>query len=169
MWSCNCDCGTKAHAVSQNLLRRGSCQSCGCLRDEFLYGAGGLRRTSTIGVCSPRVGVTYPIPENLYPGKSQFFNDVQRRRYQYRWERVEMEVRKIQRGEWKEPRKKPFIPVDDFGNRIIPLDLRGMMKERTLNVPSCVPLPETPASFNTPSSLLDRVRIVTDEEWARYV
>lgn len=168
VWSCDCDCGTKAHKVSQNLLRRGSCQSCGCLRMEFLHGDGGLRRTSTLGLCMPRVAVIYPIPEILYPGKSASFNEVMRRRYQFRWERVEMEVRKIQRGEWKEPAKKQFIPVDDFGNKIIPLDLRGMMKERkrvqdTLRTP----LPEIPASYNTPSSLLDRVRIVTDEEWAR--
>ena len=85
-----------------------------------------------------------------------------------------MEVRKIQRSEWKEPEKKPFVPLDDFGQRIISLDLRGMQAERrkarqdTLRVSRVsAPVPEVPASYNTPSSILDRVRIVTDEEWAR--
>jgi hypothetical protein len=125
------------------------------------------------------VPITFPIPEVLYPDKSPEFNDLKRRMYQYRWERVEFEARKIERGTWKEPEpKKPFIAVDDDGNRIERIDLKAMatMKRRDLNVPKSVPKPCTPLVPPTypqgkmppiseydlygASSLADRVRIV---------
>jgi hypothetical protein len=162
LWSCDCDCGTKHYRASQNLICRGATQSCGCLRQEFLNL--GLR-SARIPAITPRVAVTYPIPD-IYPDKP-LVNDVARRRYQFRWERVEMEVRRIQRGEWREPELVPFVPRDQDGNRIERLDLikLGVEKRR---VPAKVPpVPDTLASFNTGASLADRVRVLTEEEWAR--
>ena len=164
LWSCDCDCGTKGYEATQNMLGR-STHSCGCLRDEFLNL--GPRRAS-LPMYRPRtVEITYPIPD-IYPAKP-LINEIARRRYQFRWERVELEAQRIERGTWKEPVHTPFIPRDDYGRRIPPLDLKGMMKARreawkdTLRVS----LPEAPASFCTGSSLADRVRVVSDEEWAR--
>jgi hypothetical protein len=34
-----------------------------------------------------------------------------RRRYQFRWERVEFEVRQIERGNWNEPKGAIYRPV----------------------------------------------------------
>jgi desulfoferrodoxin (superoxide reductase-like protein) len=75
-----------------------------------------------------------------------------RRRYKYRWQRVEFEARQIERGKWKEPKHTPFIPVDDRGKRIEKIDVQ---------------VPEVPASCCVGSSLADRVRVLTPEEWAR--
>lgn len=94
-----------------------------------------------------------------------------RRMMQYRWERVEFEARQIERGTWKKPACTPFIPLDDSGNRIEKLDLRALARARNapVRVPrkSLTPIPEAPASFNIGSSLADRVRVLTDEEWER--
>lgn len=71
---------------------------------------------------SRTVEITYPVPD-IYPDKP-LINEIVRRRYQFRWERVELEARRIERGTWKEPKITPFIPHDDRGNRIEKLDLR---------------------------------------------
>ena len=167
LWSLDCDCGTKGYLATQNALSRAWTQSCGCLRQEFLHMRGGLRHATTSLKDMPRVQVSYPIPEIIYPAKSAQFNAIIRRRYQMRWERVEMEVRKIKRGDWKEPELVPFVPRDQDGNRIERLDLIKLAAEKR-RVPAGVPpVPDTPASFNTGASLADRIRVLTPEEWAR--
>lgn len=88
-----------------------------------------------------------------------------RRRYRFRWERVEFEVRQIERGNWKEAKRVTFVPRDDRGRPIIPLDLRRMMRDRGAERRAQVE--DTPASWNTGSSLADRVRVLTPEEWAK--
>jgi hypothetical protein len=158
-WRCRCDCGSEC-VVTSNALRKGT-QSCGCLRREFLK-LGPMR--ASLPMCRPRaVEVTYPVPANLH--SNPFVNEVMRRRYQFRWERVEFEVRQIERGNWKEPKRVPFVPRDDHGRPIIPLDLRGMMRDRAAERRAQVE--DTPASWNTGSSLADRVRVLTPEEWGR--
>jgi hypothetical protein len=72
--------------------------------------------------------------------------------------------RQIERGNWKEPKRVIFVLRVDRGRPIICLDLRGMMRERGAERRAQVE--DTPASFNTGSSLADRVRVLTDEEWA---
>ena len=89
---------------------------------------------------------------------------------QYRWERVEFEARQIERGKWKEPEHTPFIPVDDSGNRIEKLDLRALARAKKAEVraqQARVQVPDVPASYCVGSSLADRVRVLTPEEWAR--
>ncbi len=100
-WRCRCDCGSEC-VVTSNALRKNT-QSCGCLRREFLT-LGPMR--ASLPICRPRaVEVTYPVPANLH--SNPFVNEVMRRRYQFRWERVEFEVRQIERGNWKEPKRVP--------------------------------------------------------------
>ena len=118
------------------------------------------------------VKVTYPVPENLHP--NPLVNEVQRRMMQFRWERVEYEARQIERGKWKEQEKKPH-PVfrDDYGNPIVPIDLKALAREKVAQTQgedarTRVQVSEVPASYNTGSSLADRIRVVTDEEWARF-
>lgn len=166
LWVCDCDCGTKGFQTTQNMLGRGITQSCGCYRNEFLKLGPNPHR-----VQRPRspVTITYPVPAR-YPDKSDLFNEVMRRRYQFRWERVEFEARKIERGAWKEPERTPSVPRDEYGNRIQRLDLKALAARKRLiheRVHARVHVPDVPASFNTSSSLADRVRIVSDEEWAR--
>lgn len=164
-WACDCDCGTKGYLATQNMLQRGSAQSCGCLRDEFLRLGPSRARVAKYRPLA--VKITYPVPAVLYPGKSDEFNAIMQRRYQFKWERVEFEARKIERGSWKEPACTPFVPLDQDGNRIERLDLIKLAAEKR-RVPAGVPpVPDTPASFNTGASLADRVRTLTDEEWAR--
>jgi len=160
LWACDCDCGTRGHETTQNQLQRGHAQSCGCFREEFL--TLGPKKCHT-GRQPQVVPITFPIPETLH--HNPFVNEVMRRRYEYRWQRVEFEARQIERGNWKEPKRVTFVPRDDRGRPIIPLDLRGMMRERGAERRAQVE--DTPASFNTGSSLADRVRVLTDEEWAR--
>jgi hypothetical protein len=160
LWACDCDCGTRGHETTQNQLQRGHAQSCGCFREEFL--TLGPKKCQT-GRQPQAVPITFPIPETLH--HNPFVNEVMRRRYEYRWQRVEFEARQIERGNWKEPKRVTFVPRDDRGRPIIPLDLRGMMRERGAERRAQVE--DTPASFNTGSSLADRVRVLTDEEWAR--
>ena len=166
MWFCKCDGGKETLAISQCLVN-GTTQSCGCLREEFL--TLGPMRAQMPKHRPQAVNVTYPIPENLHP--NPLVNEVKRAMYQYRWERVEFEARQIERGTWKEPKKKPR-PVfrDDHGKPIVPVDLKTLAeqwrKEHT-PVPRGYDAPDVPASYNTGSSLADRVRVVTDEEWAR--
>jgi hypothetical protein len=164
MWLCKCDCGREALVISQ-CLTRGFSRSCGCLRQEFL-----TLGPSTLKIPGKRpleVNVTYPIPDPIYPGKSQLVNDVARRGYQFRWERVEHEARMIETGHWKEPKRTVFAPVDDSGHRILPIDLRAMAEEksRAWRDELATPIEEVPASYCTPSSLLDLVRVVSDAEW----
>lgn len=157
VWSCDCDCGTKGFLVCQNQLSRGNTQSCNCLRQEFL--TLGLKRATKIPLFTPRVQVSYPIPD-IYPHKP-LVNDVTRRRYQFRWDRIEMEVRRIQRGEWKEPQPTYFIPLDENGRRILPLDLLKLAAEKRMAARRLLaPLPEVPASFCTGSSLSDLIVMV---------
>ena len=116
------------------------------------------------------VKITYPIPETSYPGKSEFVNEVMRRMLQLRWERVEFEARQIERGKWKEPERIPFIPRDDSGNRIEKIDLRALAREKKSEVraqQARVQVRDVPASYCVGSSLADRVRVLTPEEWAR--
>lgn len=160
LWACDCDCGTRGHDTTQNQLQRGHAQSCGCFREEFL--TLGPKKCQT-GRQPQAVPITFPIPETLH--HNPFVNEVMRRRYEYRWQRVEFEARQIERGNWKEPKRVTFVPRVDRGRPIIPLDLRGMMRERGAERRAQVE--DTPASFNTGSSLADRVRVLTDEEWAR--
>ena len=169
LWSLDCDCGTKGYLATQNALSRAWTQSCGCLREEFLHMRGGLRRATTNTKEMPHVEVSYPVPEIIYPGKSAEFNAAMRRRYQFRWERVEREVRKIKRGEWKEPELVPFVPRDQDGRRIERLDLLKLAveKRKALRAHAKVHTPDVPASFIIGASLADRVRVLTDEEWAR--
>jgi hypothetical protein len=169
MWRCKCDCGKETLAISQCLVN-GTTQSCGCLREEFL--TLGPMAAKTLGRRPQAVKITYPIPENLHP--NPFVNEVMRRMTQYRWERVEHESRKIERGHrweslWIKPKKEPFTPRDDFGNRIEKLDLRALAKEkqRAWQDSLKAPVAGVPASFCTGSSLADRIRIVSDEEWER--
>lgn len=155
--------------VTQNALARAWTRSCGCLRQEFLDL--GLRQACTNPKLMPRAGVTYPIPEIIYPGKSDLVNGVARRRFQFRWERVELECRTMQHGKKGLPAEEKKRPVftDDFGRRITPLDLGGMMEERRKAWQDSLrtPVPEIPASYLTPSSLADLVRVYSPEEWAR--
>jgi hypothetical protein len=120
------------------------------------------------------VKITYPIPEIPYPGKSEFFNQVQRRMLQLRWERVEHEAKMIERGTWKEPQHTPFMPLDDHGNVIPKLDLKALAQAKSARaraeaaaVTKVEGIRDIPSSYNTGSSLADRVRIITDEEWSR--
>jgi hypothetical protein len=68
-----------------------------------------------------------------------------------RWERVEMEARKILRGEWIEPKQRPeknalrTSLAPPRHTPVIPIDERELYGA---------------------SSLADRIRVVTDEEWA---
>jgi hypothetical protein len=170
LWACDCDCGTHGHETTQNQLQRGHAQSCGCLREEFLNL--GIRKAMMPMFRPKAVKITYPIPEIPYPGKSEFFNQVQRRMLHFRWERVEHEAKMIERGTWKEPQRKPFMPPDDYGYVIPKLDLRALAREknaraREIPVKRVEGIRDIPASYNTGSSLTDRVRVVTDEEWAR--
>ena len=160
LWACDCDCGTRGHETTQNQLQRGHAQSCGCFREEFL--TLGPKKCQT-GRQPQVVPITFPIPETLH--HNPFVNEVMRRRYEYRWQRIEFEARQIERGNWKEPKRVTFVRRDDRGRPIIPLDLRGMMRERGAERRAQVE--DTPASFNTGSSLADRVRVLTDEEWSR--
>jgi len=84
--------------------------------------------------CPKTAKVEYPIPPVLHP--NPMVNEVMRRRYQYRWERVEFEARQIERGKWKEPVHTPFIPRDDFGNVIPRLDLRAPAREKSVPKPA---------------------------------
>jgi hypothetical protein len=91
---------------------------------------------------------------------------------QLRWERVEHEAKMIERGTWKGPQHTPFMPLDDYGNVIPKLDLRALARAknaraRKIPVTKIEEIRDIPASYNTGSSLADRVRIVSDEEWAR--
>ena len=170
LWACDCDCGTRGHETTQNQLQRGHAQSCGCLREEFLNL--GIRKAMMPMFRPKAVKITYPIPETPYPGKSEFFNQVQRRMLQLRWERVELESRQIESGKWKEPERIPFVPLDHDGNVIPKLDLKALARAkaaraREIPVTKVEEIRDIPASYNTGSSLADRVRIVTDEEWAR--
>ena len=166
LWACDCDCGTRGHETTQNQLQRGHAQSCGCFREEFL--TLGPKKCQT-GRQPQVVPITFPIPETLH--HNPFVNEVMRRRYEYRWQRVEFEARQIERGKWKAPQHTPFMPVDDSGNRIEKLELHSLARARNapVRVPrkSLTPIPEAPASFNTGSLLADRVRVLTDEEWER--
>ncbi len=74
----------------------------------------------------------------------------------------------IERGKWKEPEKKPFVPLDENGNRIENLDLRPLAKQKQVMAHAKVHAPDVPASFNTGSSLADRIRVVSAEEYDRY-
>ena len=78
----------------------------------------------------------------------------------------------IERGAWKEPVHTPFIPRDDWGNRIEKIDLRALAREKTScareNIPENTPF-IPPTKFHAPiderdlygaSSLADRIRIV---------
>jgi hypothetical protein len=114
------------------------------------------------------VPITFPIPGTLH--HNPFVNEVMRRMMQYRWERVEFEARQIERGKWKEPQHTPFIPVDDEGNRIENIDLPALARAKKAEVraqQARVQVPDVPASYCVGSSLADRVRVLTDEEWAR--
>lgn len=123
-WALDCDCGTKGYLATQNMLQRGSAVSCGCFRNEFLKLGPSLARTPKHRPCA--VKITYPVPAP-YPGKSDEFNTVMQRQYQFRWERVEFEARKIERGTWKEPKPKPrLVPCDEDGNVTTRLDLKGV-------------------------------------------
>jgi hypothetical protein len=96
-------------------------------------------------------------------------DEIIQRRYQFRWERVEYEAKKIERGTWHEPKHTLFTPRDDHGNVIPKIDLRTLAQEkkaraREIPVTKLEEIRDIPASYNTGSSLADRVRIVTDEE-----
>jgi hypothetical protein len=154
LWSCDCDCGTRGHQTTQNQLQRGHAQSCGCYREEFLT-LGPSR--AAMPVYRPKAAkVEYPIPPVLHP--NPMVNEVMRRRYQYRWERVEFEARQIERGKWKEPEHISFIPVDGCGNRIEKIDLRALAREKTARTRENIP-ENTPFA---PSSTL-RVHAPIDE------
>ena len=91
---------------------------------------------------------------------------------QLRWERVEHETEMIERGTCKEPQNTSFMPLDDYGNVIPNLDLRALARAknaraREIAVTKVEGIRDIPASYNTGSSLADRIRVVTDEEWAR--
>lgn len=166
LWACDCDCGTCGHETTQNQLQRGHAQSCGCLRSEWLMlGA----RKAAMPMFRPKaVKIIYPVPENLHP--NPFVNEVMRRMMQFKWERVEFEARQIERGNWKEPEHTPFIPVDDQRSRIEKIDLRALARAKQAEVraqQARVHVPDVPASYCVGSSLADRVRVLTDEEWAR--
>jgi hypothetical protein len=168
LWSCDCDCGTRGHETTQNQLQRGHAQSCGCYREEFLT-LGPSR--AAMPMYRPKAAkVEYPIPPDLHP--NPMVNEVMRRRYQYRWERVESEARQIERGTWTEPEVVPFVPLDDWGNRIEKIDLHTLAREKAARAPENIPentpfIP--PTKFHAPiderdlygaSSLADRIRIV---------
>jgi hypothetical protein len=179
LWSFDCDCGTKGFQATQNQVQagqryasgqrrgHGGVQSCGCWNRECLFFGPNPNR-----VKRPRfaVPITFPVPAP-YPDKSDLFNDVMRRRYQFRWERVEFEARKIENGTWKEPQKRtPKEPRDEYGNVIERLDLLALAARKRMiheRGQARVQVPDTPASFITGASLADRVRVVSDEEWAR--
>jgi hypothetical protein len=166
LWACDCDCGTRGHETTQNQLQRGHAQSCGCLRNEFL--TLGPMAAKTLGRRPQAVKITYPVPENLHP--HHLVNEVMRRRYQFRWERVEFEARQIERGTWTEPVHTPFTPRDAHGNRIEKLDLKALAREKSararedaLFVPSRtlrVHAPIDERDLYGASSLADRIRIV---------
>jgi hypothetical protein len=166
LWSCDCDCGARGHETTQNQLQRGHAQSCGCLCEEFLNL--GIRKAMMPMFRPKAVKITYPVPENLHP--NPFVNEVMRRMMQFKWERVEFEARQIERGKWKEPEHIPFIPVDESGNRIKKIDLRALARVKKSEVraqQARVQVPEVPASYCVGSSLADRVRVLTPEEWDR--
>lgn len=154
-WLCKCDCG-KDHVATTNALRRFTCQSCGCYRNEFL-------NLGHAAACVPRprvVEVTYPIPPNTEP--------VLARRYQWRWERVEREAKLIERGKWKEQEPKKFVARDEFGRVIAPLDLLALAKQKKSVLPHptlCSPF--VPSSVVCGASIADRIRVMNAEELAR--
>lgn len=106
------------------------------------------------------VPITYPIPPNTDP--------VMARRYQWRWERVEREIESELRlgRQHKEPKCK-F--TDNNGKKIVPIDLIELAERKGRQaIPSRIlPITEVPSSNRLGSSVADRVRIVTTEEFER--
>ena len=169
--SCESPCFSRAKRMALPKVN-GTTQSCGCLREEFL--TLGPMAAKTLGRRPQAVKITYPVPENLHHKPE--VNEVMRRMMQYRWERVEFEARQIERGTWEESVHTPFIPRDDWGNRIEKLDLRSLAREknaRTRVKPAPNPAPKFVPSrtlrVHAPiderdlygaSSLADRIRIV---------
>ena len=155
VWKCRCDCGKACEATS-NQLRRNRVKSCGCLRLEFLAIG---RRAANVRV-PVAVPITYPIPPNTDP--------VMARRYQWRWERVEREIESELRlgRQHKEPKCK-F--TDNNGKKIVPIDLIELAERKGRQaIPSRIlPITEVPSSNRLGSSVADRVRIVTTEEFER--
>lgn len=151
-WLCKCGCGNE-HVATTNALRQLRSQSCGCLRDEFLRIGPNPHRAVERPVA---VKISFPIPENLH--HNPMVNAVMRRIYQYRWERVEREAAAIEKGTWKEPTPKKYVTL--------PIDLKTPRK-----IPD-LPIPFVPSSINIEvaslrNPLLDRVRVVSAEEFAR--
>lgn len=170
-WLFKCDCGNETVATS-NLVRRGHTQSCGCYRNEFLALGPNPHRLNR-----PRspVKFTYPVPGILHTNPR--VNEVQRRMMQWRWERVEFEAKRdeklIEKIGWealweRTHSKKSFVPRDQSGNVIPRLDLKALAaaQKNTLSY-NRVPIPEVPSSITTGASLADRIRVVSEEEWAR--
>jgi hypothetical protein len=170
-WLCKCDCGSE-HVATTNALRRNTCQSCGCYRNEFLALGPNPHRLNR-----PRspVKFTYPVPEILHTNPR--VNEVQRRMMQWRWERVEFEAKRdeklVEKIGWeafweRTHSKKAFVPRDQYGNVIPRLDLKALAaaQKNTLSY-NRVRIPEVPSSVTIGSSLADRIRVVSEEEWAR--
>jgi len=99
----------------------------------------------------PEVLQAYPIPENLH--HNPLVNEVMRRRYQFRWERAEYEARKIERGTWTEPEVVPFVPRDDWGNRIEKIDLHALAREKAARARENTPENTREYPENTPRTL----------------
>jgi hypothetical protein len=170
-WLLQCDCGNETVATS-NLVRRGCTQSCGCYRNEFLALGPNPHRLNR--PTSP-VKFTYPVPEILHTNPR--VNEVQRRMMQWRWERVEFEAKRddklVEKIGWeafweRTHSEKRLVPRDQYGTVIPRLDLKALAaaQKNTLSY-NRVPIPEVPSSITTGASLADRIRVVSEEEWAR--
>jgi hypothetical protein len=61
MWICRCDCGTR-HTVTQDALRSGNTQSCGCLHREVIS-----QGVDLVGERFGRLLVLAPAPRKSYP------------------------------------------------------------------------------------------------------
>lgn len=170
-WLLQCDCGNETVATA-NLVRRGCTQSCGCYRNEFLALGPNPHRLNR--PTSP-VKFTYPVPEILHTNPR--VNEVQRRMMQWRWERVEFEAKRDDKlvekigweAFWKRTQsEKRLVPRDQYGKVIPRLDLKALaaVQKNALEY-NRVSVPEVPSSITTGASLADRIRVVSEEEWAR--
>lgn len=131
-------------------------KSCGCLRLEFLA-IGRRAANARVPVAVP---ITYPIPPNTDP--------IMARRYQWRWERVEREVEsELRLGRRRKEHKTKF--TENNGKKIVPIDLIALAERKWRQAISSriLPITEVPSSSRLGSSVADRIRIVTTDEFER--